>query len=208
MALGTYSGLKTAIVDFSGRDDLTSLLDDFIDLAEQEIYYNDEMPLRVRQMDTRSTLTGTSGSRFLALPADFLEPRALLIIDSGERRELIFNSPSALKIDSTDGSPIYYTLTSQIEFDRELDSAYSFELQYYGKPTALSSANPTNDILTNFPKVYLNGCLSAVYDYVSEDERAERYHQKMIRSIKGAIKGDRTGRYGPAPTAKVNGSKP
>lgn len=208
MALGTYSGLKTAIVDFSGRDDLTSLLDDFIDMAEQRMFYNDEMPLRVRQMESRTTLTGTAGNRFLALPADFLEPRALVIIDSSERIELTFNSPSALEIISTNGSPRFYALTDQIEFDRKLDAAYDFELQYYAKPTALADANTTNVILTNYPTVYLYGALSAVYDYVSEDERAERYHQKMIRDIKGAIKGDRTGRYGPAPTSRVNGSTP
>jgi len=34
MAISTYSELKTAIADWTARDDLTSYIDNFIDLAE------------------------------------------------------------------------------------------------------------------------------------------------------------------------------
>ena len=34
MALDTYDNLKTAIINWSGRDDLSQVLDDFIDIAE------------------------------------------------------------------------------------------------------------------------------------------------------------------------------
>ena len=37
MALDTYANLKTAIADFLNRDDLTSSIDDFIDLAEAQM---------------------------------------------------------------------------------------------------------------------------------------------------------------------------
>ena len=35
MALGTYSDLKTAVANHLARDDLTSVIDDFIDVAAQ-----------------------------------------------------------------------------------------------------------------------------------------------------------------------------
>ena len=48
MALDTYTNLKTAIANFLARDDLTSEIDDFIDLTEAE--FNRE--LRIRAMET------------------------------------------------------------------------------------------------------------------------------------------------------------
>lgn len=205
MALGTYSGLKAAVANFSGRDDLTAIMDDFIDLVEEQIYFNSDAPLRVRQMEARTTLTGTGGSRFLALPADYLANRVLLIENGNTPLEVRYSAPAALTLYDS-GAPQYFTITSQIEFDRELDSAYDFQFQYYLKPTALSSSNQTNDILTNYPSIYLFGCLSQVYDYGTEDQLAEQYYQKMIRAIKGANKGDKSARYGATPAARVQGS--
>lgn len=206
MALDSYSNLKTAIVNFSGRDDLTTLLDDFIDMAEQEMYFNSQRPLRVRQMETRSTLTTVAGNRFLALPTGYLEPRAMVILRNGERLEMKYVAPAALEVQSTDGLPHYFTITSQIEFDREPDDAYSIEFQHYAKPTALSSASPTNDILDNYPTIYLYGALSALYDYSRELQDSQVYYQKMIEAIMGATKGDKAGRYGPTPAGRVQGS--
>ena len=37
MALNTYTALKTSIADFLNRDDLTSVIPDFIALAEAQI---------------------------------------------------------------------------------------------------------------------------------------------------------------------------
>lgn len=208
MALDTYSNLKNAIVNFSGRDDLTSLLDDFIDLAEAEMYFNSTMPLRVRQMEQRELIGAFAGDRFTDLPDGFLDIRALVIIAGGETIELKYVAPAALEIKSTNGRPQTFTITDKIEFDRKPDSAYDIDIQFYGKPTALSAANPKNAILTNYPGVYLNGALSFLYDYAREMQDAEMYYGKFIRSIQGAIKGDKSGRYGPTPAGRVQGVRP
>ena len=38
MALDSYTNLKTAIANFLARDDLTSEIDDFIDLTEADFF--------------------------------------------------------------------------------------------------------------------------------------------------------------------------
>jgi hypothetical protein len=48
MALNSYTNLKTAIANFLARDDLTSEIDDFIDLTEADF----NRRLRVRSMET------------------------------------------------------------------------------------------------------------------------------------------------------------
>ena len=46
MALDTYANLKATIINFSGRDDLSSVIDDFIDMAEAEMYGNKTQTLQ------------------------------------------------------------------------------------------------------------------------------------------------------------------
>ena len=48
MALNNYANLKTAIANFLARDDLTTEIDDFIDLTEADF----NRRLRVRAMET------------------------------------------------------------------------------------------------------------------------------------------------------------
>ena len=51
MALDTYANLKTSIANFLARDDLTSEIDDFIDLTEADF----NRRLRIRDMETVNT---------------------------------------------------------------------------------------------------------------------------------------------------------
>ena len=51
MALDSYTNLKTAIANFLGRDDLTSEIDDFIDLTEADL----NRRLRIRAMENVSS---------------------------------------------------------------------------------------------------------------------------------------------------------
>ena len=53
MALDTYANLKTSIANFLARDDLTSEIDDFIDLTEADF----NRRLRIRDMETSLAFT-------------------------------------------------------------------------------------------------------------------------------------------------------
>ena len=45
MAISNYTELKQAIIDWSHREDLDLMIDDFIALAEAEMLYNPTSPL-------------------------------------------------------------------------------------------------------------------------------------------------------------------
>jgi hypothetical protein len=81
-------------------------------------------------------------------------------------------------------------------------------MQYWAKPTPLSDANTTNTVLTNFPTIYLYGALWSLWQYYSEEEKAEYYYNKMINAVRGANKQDKGGRYGPAPFIRMEGFTP
>ena len=72
MALDSYTNLKTAIANFLARDDLTSEIDDFIDLTEADF----NRRLRVRAMETVDS-SFTIDAATEALPTGFLQVRSL-----------------------------------------------------------------------------------------------------------------------------------
>ncbi len=202
MSLDTYANLKTTIQNWSRRNDIPAHVDDVIDLCEAEIYNNSQSPLKVREMEVRATATAPTSDRYIALPTGFLEMRRLSLITGGQDIDIVHTTPESMRINEAAGRPDYFTVTSQIEFDRIPDSAYTLEMLYYKKPTALSSSNTTNDVLTNYPNVYLWGCRWATYVYAGEDEKAEMDYQRFVRAIKGANKQSKAGRFGPSPARR------
>ncbi len=209
MSLSDYDGLKAEIIDWSHRDDLDLKIDTFIDLAESEMLANTVEPLQLRSEETLTAFATNTSDRFAALPAGYQSSRKLRIqIADGESYELYYRTPSQLNIISSTGQPQFFTVTDQIEFDRVSDQVYNGEIQYYQDFTALSSSNTTNDVLTNFPTIYLSGAMWALKTYTEEPQAAAGYYQSFISAIRGANKKDWLGRYGPAPVMRVEGYTP
>ena len=129
MALDTYANLKTAIANFLARDDLTSEIDDFIDLTEADF----NRRLRVRQMETiDSSFTVDSATE--SLPTGFLAARSFVITSTTVAKPLQLVSPFQLAdMDETQsGTPRTYTIQGSVfRFQPEPDSSYSSP--YFGK---------------------------------------------------------------------------
>ena len=67
MAITTYDELKTSVADFLNRDDLTSVIPDFITMAEADLNRN------VRHWRMEGRANANIDSKFSAIPGDFLE---------------------------------------------------------------------------------------------------------------------------------------
>lgn len=206
MSLTTYSELKQEIINYSQRDDLDTQIDTFIDLAEVEMFQNPIAVLSVRSAELRATAS-TSG-RYLALPDRFLSMRRMRLELSGVSHDLRYRAPEQMQFDSSTGLPSFFTVTSQIEFNRTPDSTYIAEMQYLAEIAPLSASNTTNDVLTNNPAIYLFGALKELYSYTQDIESMQKYESKFINAIRGANKKDKAGRYGPAPAMRIEGSTP
>ena len=74
MALNNYANLKIAIANFLARDDLTSEIDDFIDLTEADF----NRRLRIRSMETVDS-SFTIDAETEALPTGFLQVRSFVL---------------------------------------------------------------------------------------------------------------------------------
>lgn len=209
MALDNYSNLKAAVRRWTHRTDLDAVMDDIIDLCESEIYFGEE-PLKLRLMEARATASLDTSSRFLALPDDFISVRRLKIDLTNGDYTLQYRTPDQLTYEQVDvtGKPQRFTVTTQLEFDRVPDDDYTAEIQYYKKLGALSSAAPTNTLLTNYPNIYLYGCLSAAFVFASEEDKATYWKGAFQQAIRGANMVDQNSAYGPAPQMIFHGSTP
>ena len=208
MALDTYANLKESVQDWSHRNDVTSRLDDFILIAEQEMYNNRVEPLEVREQEVTTSIDTVIGSRSVALPSGYESMRAIKLDDKttdAQQYQLTYSTPELLRVNSTNGCPTAFTITDKIEFNRPADAIYNIEIQHLAKIQALTAANPTNSILTNYPSIYLSGCLWALYEWAKDGESAAASYAKFIGAIQGANLSTQNGKYGPAPVMRSEG---
>jgi len=205
MALNNFANLKAAIRDRSHRNDMTDArIEDFILLAEADIWQR----LRIRAMDTRATASTAISDRYLALPDLFIKMRNLTIVVGGVTRQVKYAPPASLRIKTGSGRPRFFTVTSQIEFDRIPDTAYNIEMQYFKKETALSDANTSNAVLANFPNIYWYGAFMHLFDWTDQPEKEIKYLQKFEKEISQANKQDKKDGYGPALVMRLEGRTP
>lgn len=172
MAISTYDELKTSIADFLNRDDLASVIPDFITMAEAS------MNRSVRHWRMEGRATAEIDTKYSAIPADFLEVitfhtttgnfRPLELLSQGE---LLQRRQST---QDTSGAPSYYAITAgEIEVYPTPDGTYNTELYYYQRISALSASNTTNWLLTYFPDAYLYGSLIHSAPYLKDDARIQ-----------------------------------
>ena len=169
MTITTYSELKTQVADFLNRDDLTSQIPVFIQLAEASI----NRRLRHWRMEKRSTASLTT--QFTELPTDWIE--SVSVGESaGEPFAFIDRAAMMKKRDDNDsaGTPCYYTITGgELEVYPVPSSALTVELVYYAEVPALSDSNTSNWLLSKAPDAYLYGSLLHTAPYLQEDPRVQ-----------------------------------
>ena len=203
MALTTYTELKASVADWINRDDLTTVIPDFISLAEAQI----ERTLRTRQMIVRAT--ASIDGEYSAVPADFLETRTVKL-NTNPIQPLQFETVDSLDSLRTQytapGRPQYFGIVgTQIRVVPVPDTTYTAELIYYGKLTKLSSSNATNWLLTSSPDIYLYGALLQGAPYLQNDERIQTWatlYERGLNDLK--IADDRGSTSGGALLARTN----
>ena len=182
MALGNYTELQASVADFLNRSDLTSVIPDFITMAEAEF----NRTLRVREMSVRTQ--APIDSQYVKLPDDFLGMRNIDLLTDPVTPLTYKNLQNldAHRASDATGKPIYYSIMqNNIEFSPVPDGDYTIEIVYYQKVPALSAFS-TNWLLTDHPDAYLYGSLMHSAPYLQADERigvwAGKY-QQVIQQI-------------------------
>ncbi|REJ67615.1 MAG: hypothetical protein DWQ28_06460 [Proteobacteria bacterium] len=195
MAISTYSELKTAIANFLARDDMTSVIPDFIQLAEARM----SRELETRSQEKRSQATLTVGDEYIALPSDLREVREVKL-NTTPVTVLTYYSPTSL--DQTfssggNGKPQGFSIVGvEMKLRPKPDSAYTAEIIYIGGVPALSDSTPSNNILLRSPDAYLYGSLAEAYSYLLDEVRAAQYMQRFSVALEEIKVDEQRAHYG------------
>jgi len=167
VSITNYTELQSAIAAWMIRSDLTSVIPDFIALFEATA----NRRLRVRQQETATSLTPSSGTA--TLPTDYLAWRRMTW-NGATARELEYVHPTYLRAmypTAPSDIPRMWTVEGSSVLVRPVDdTALSF--LYYAKVPALSGSATTNWLLTAHPDLYLFGSLVEAQAYVIDPEKA------------------------------------
>jgi hypothetical protein len=194
MAISNYGELKTAVADWLDRDDLTSVIPTFIDLAHAKL----NRRLRVREMIQRSTAGITT--QFSNLPPDFLELRNIQLnvtIPKSLEYVTIEQMDQERGLGNTAREPVYYTLMgSTIEVFPTPDQSYTLELAYYKNIPTMTADIDTNWLLTKAPDAYLYGALLQASPYLQNQAETQLWGVAHETTIAELEKEDLGARYG------------
>jgi hypothetical protein len=200
MSFATYSNLQTSIANYLARSDLTSIIPDFITLAENRL----RRELRIRQMLKSVTTSTVSGDATVELPSDFLEIRDFVVM-TNPIQPLSYSSPSSLSNDlrtSEVGVPLSYTiLASEFQLAPAPDGVYTLKMLYFAAPPYLSSSNASNVFLNVAPDGLLYGALVEAEPYLMNDARINTWGSMYDRAITSLTKSDEEGQYSGVPLA-------
>jgi hypothetical protein len=167
VAISNCSELKSAIENWLDHNLFTARVPEFIALFEAAA----NRRLRVRQMETSTTLAPSSGAA--ALPADYLSWRRVTWTGSS-RVELQYVHPSYLQAaypSSPSDAPRMFTVEGSTLKIRPVDDT-ALEFDYFQKVPALSDSVATNWLLSAHPDLYLFGSLVEAEMFGVNDERA------------------------------------
>ena len=160
------------MLDWIARSDVTdAVLSDCVVMFESVA----NRQLRVRQMETSTTLTPSSGEA--TLPTDYLAWRSVTW-EGDPTVQLEYVEPRWMRAayNSTDAdTPTVFTIEGST-FSLRPTSTTSVTLRYWQKIPDLAT-NSTNWLLSAHPDVYLHGCLYEVYKYLRDADGAVAYFQ-------------------------------
>jgi len=196
MALSTFSELKTSVANYLNRDDLTSVIPDFITLTENRI----NRELRSRANVSRVITTTTSGTDIYDFPADLIELRSVSYVSGSNKNALSYMTPESGTREygtTANGAPrAYSSLGKVIKLIPTPDAEYTIELIYYNQLASLSDSRTTNNILTEFPSLYLYGaCLEGAI-FLNDSDEITRFDAIFNRTLVSIQESEEKARYG------------
>jgi hypothetical protein len=189
----TYGQLKQAIQDYTQNDEATFVanLPLFIRAAEERILKTVQLSL----FRKNATATLSTGSKYLAMPTDYLAPFSFAYYAPGVNREFaLFKSPNFVQEvypdDAVIGPPRYYTVFDNSNFlvAPVANQDFTIELHYLYRPASLTAGSDsgTTWLSENAELSMLYGALIEAYIFMKgEQDLVAYYNQRFNESMTG-----------------------
>lgn len=176
MALATYSDLKSTVVDFLDRTDLTSTVPTFILLCEAK------MRRALRGATVHADLDVSAAEN--ALPSDFQEAVALYHGGPTYYFPVELLSPGDLSAQQQKypdaGVPRYGAIVNRLlRLIPVPQETFTLGLDYYADLESLSDTTTSNWVLQEHPDLYLTGTLAEAEPYLKNDARVGLWREQF-----------------------------
>lgn len=207
-----YQGLCNKVADTLNRQDLTTVIPDFVTLATSRIQRD---MARLKHPSGIVRAQASVLNNYAPLPSDYLSMYQLA--DTDTMQALIYITPDqSMTVQSQGWSPdttyvpilgayysptgtnTYYTVlgnTIRIVPTPNGTTPLTLDLWYYAQLSALNTTATTNWVLTKYPDLYLYGALAHTAPYLKNDERIavwDGIYQTILRDIE--VEADRATR--------------
>lgn len=177
MSFDTYANLQAGVLAWLHRPNLSARVPEFIQLAEAEI----NRKLNIAPREVEASLATVIGSRYVARPHG--QPLALWLEASG-RPQLVKTTPEQMAVSDAAAAPALWAIDgANLAFQAPADEAYTLTYRHV-QDAALSDANPTSELLTRAPDLYLYGALTQAAPYMRDDNRIGMWEAKFLRLLR------------------------
>lgn len=203
----TYSQLKSDIIEYSARSDISALTGTFIRLAEPRIYRR----LRILDMETDVVLTLTSANDYAEdLPTGFVGFKSLYAdgVSNGRMTyvppnifHMLDNQPRDAFHELSSGDTLYTLESGKIKVDQAVGATGDVVVNavYFKRFLPLSDSNTSNAALANHYDLFLSASLEQVWRWARKTEERVIAKTEVDRII-GEIEDEQTMmRLPPAP---------
>ena len=90
---------------------------------------------------------------------------------------------------------MYTVLGKEFRLGPKPDTAYTLEILYHERIQKLSDSNTTNDVLTNYPELYLYGALIEAEPFLQNDQRVQTWLSLYGNAVTAATVSDEQGKF-------------
>ena len=176
------------------------------DLTYQLVTSDINRALRVSEMVQSTTLTEAAS---ITLPAGFLGV-VDVYLDTDPRVTLTPTTKTALNRSNRTGqTACEYAIEDGIMYlNPAPQTTETVNLTYYSRVADLSADSDTNDILTNYPSIYVYGALTHHAALKQDAQKAALWKVGYDDAINGANKNDLRTKYAGAPIKVSAGTAP
>ena len=181
MALGTYTELRAAVLDWSNKPDLTAIVPDFITLAERRIWAQ----LRSKALVKSLALTYAIADTSVTTPADMISILSLVDTSGASSGVVTIVSQSRFAELQAETALQNTGVTEMLSTGRSLlfvaapTVAGTISGKYLAREPALSATVATNAVLEAYPDLYLFGALMELADYMKDDLGLGKYKARF-----------------------------
>tara|TARA_R110000822_G_scaffold27674_4_gene82359 strand:- start:2179 stop:2799 length:621 start_codon:yes stop_codon:yes gene_type:complete len=180
LSISTYTELQTAVADWLARSDLTARIPDFIQMGEVDLNNR----LRLREMITTVNITPSQVDTYVSLPTGFLELISFADDTGDTLQEVGYDQIEDYKYGAGSGRPELFAIGARIDFPRTASSALSFPMRYYKRLDL--ATDETNDVMTNYPNLYLYSALIHSEPFIMNDQRVATWKALYEGAVKEA----------------------